>query len=71
VVQAIGLLARWPDTERLSLMLAPGLESSSHPSADLEPELRPLAELTGSTGQGGPAALTGLRLGPGSFLVWR
>jgi 3,4-dihydroxy 2-butanone 4-phosphate synthase / GTP cyclohydrolase II len=71
VVQAIGLLARWPGTERLSLMLAPGLEHSSHPSADLEPEQRPLAEWTGSSSTGGPAALAGLRLGPGSFLVWR
>jgi 3,4-dihydroxy 2-butanone 4-phosphate synthase/GTP cyclohydrolase II len=71
VVQAIGLLARWPDTQRLSLMLAPGLEHSSHPSADLEPEQRPLAELHGSVGAGGPAALAGLRLDQGSFLVWR
>jgi 3,4-dihydroxy 2-butanone 4-phosphate synthase/GTP cyclohydrolase II len=71
VVQAIGLLARWTGTQRLSLMLAPGLEHSSHPSADLEPEQRPLAELHGSGDAGGPAALAGLRLDQGSFLVWR
>jgi 3,4-dihydroxy 2-butanone 4-phosphate synthase/GTP cyclohydrolase II len=71
VVQAIALLARWPGTKRLSLMLAPGVEHSSHPSADLEPELRPLTELTGPTGQVGQGTLAGLRLGPGSFLVWR
>ena len=71
VVQAIGMLARWPQTERLSLMLAPDMAQSSHPRADLEPEQRPLAELMGMASAGGPAALRGLRLEPGSFLVWR
>jgi 3,4-dihydroxy 2-butanone 4-phosphate synthase/GTP cyclohydrolase II len=65
VEQAIAQLARWPGTERLSLMLAPAMEQSSHPRADLEPEQRPLAELQAGTG------LAGLRLGAGSFLVWR
>jgi 3,4-dihydroxy 2-butanone 4-phosphate synthase / GTP cyclohydrolase II len=71
VVQAIGQLARWPDTQRLSVMLAPDMQHSSHPSADLEPEQRPLAELAGAASSGGPAALAGLRLDQGSFLVWR
>ncbi|MFO0105017.1 MAG: bifunctional 3,4-dihydroxy-2-butanone-4-phosphate synthase/GTP cyclohydrolase II [Cyanobium sp.] len=70
-VKAIGELARWPGTQRLSLMLAPDMEQSSHPRADLEPEQRPLAELQGAPESGSPPALAGLRLDPGSFLVWR
>jgi len=70
-VQAIAELARWPGTQRLSLMLAPAVEQSSHPRADLEPEQRPLAELQDATGSGSPPALARLRLEPGSFLVWR
>ena len=65
VGQAIAQLARWPGTQRLSLMLAPAMEQSSHPRADLEPEQRPLAEIQAGAG------LAGLRLGAGSFLVWR
>ena len=70
-VQAIGELARWPGTQRVSLMLAPAMEQSSHPRADLEPEQRPLAELQGAPESGSPPALAGLRLEPGVFLVWR
>jgi GTP cyclohydrolase II/3,4-dihydroxy-2-butanone 4-phosphate synthase len=70
VVQAIGMLARWPGTQRLSLMLAPDMEQSHHPRADLEPEQRPLVELTSSASAAGPATLKGLRLEPGSFLLW-
>lgn len=67
VVRALIELGAWPGTERVSLMLAPDMEHSSHPSVDLEPEQRPLSELSG----GAAAALTGLRLPPGTFLVWR
>jgi 3,4-dihydroxy 2-butanone 4-phosphate synthase/GTP cyclohydrolase II len=71
VVRAVAKLGRWPGTQRVSLMLAPDMEHSSHPSADLEPEHRPLAELVTAPTASGPAALAGLRLSPGSFLVWR
>ena len=49
----------WPLTRQLSLLLAPDSQRSNHPSADLEPERRPLAELG-----------SGLRVQPGAFLVW-
>jgi 3,4-dihydroxy 2-butanone 4-phosphate synthase / GTP cyclohydrolase II len=71
VVQAVAQVGRWPGTQRLSLMLAPAPEQSSHPRADQEPVERPLAELHGGNHQGIPPALAGLRLEPGSFLVWR
>jgi 3,4-dihydroxy 2-butanone 4-phosphate synthase/GTP cyclohydrolase II len=70
VVAAIGQLARWPGTERLSVMVTPAVEQSSHPRADLEPQQRPLSELGNSNGMGGPPSLADLRLGTGSFLVW-
>jgi 3,4-dihydroxy 2-butanone 4-phosphate synthase/GTP cyclohydrolase II len=50
----------------VSLLLAPDMQRSSHPSVDLEPERRPLAELAAS----GTMDLAQLQLRPGSFLVW-
>ena len=60
VAAALVLMGDWPHTERLSLLLAPDGQRSSHPSADLESEQRPLADLG-----------TGLIVQPGAFLVWR
>ena len=60
VAAALVLMGDWPQTERLSLLLAPDGQRSSHPSADLESEQRPLADLG-----------TDLILQPGAFLVWR
>jgi 3,4-dihydroxy 2-butanone 4-phosphate synthase/GTP cyclohydrolase II len=59
VAAALVLMGDWPQTERLSLLLAPDGQRSSHPSADLESEQRPLADLG-----------TDLILQPGAFLVW-
>ena len=59
VAAALVLMGDWPKTERLSLLLAPDGQRSSHPSADLESEQRPLADLG-----------TDLILQPGAFLVW-
>ena len=60
VAAALVLMGDWPQTERLSLLLAPDGQRSSHPSADLESEQRPLADLG-----------TDLIVQPGAFLVWR
>jgi 3,4-dihydroxy 2-butanone 4-phosphate synthase / GTP cyclohydrolase II len=60
VAAALVLMGGWPKTERLSLLLAPDGQRSSHPSADLESEQRPLADLG-----------TDLIVQPGAFLIWR
>jgi 3,4-dihydroxy 2-butanone 4-phosphate synthase/GTP cyclohydrolase II len=60
VAAALVLMGDWPQTERLSLLLAPDGQRRSHPSADLESEQRPLADLG-----------TDLIVQPGAFLVWR
>ncbi|MDA0717348.1 MAG: bifunctional 3,4-dihydroxy-2-butanone-4-phosphate synthase/GTP cyclohydrolase II [Cyanobacteria bacterium] len=60
VAEALVLMGGWPQTERLSLLLAPDGQRSSHPSADLESEQRSLADLS-----------TDLMVQPGAFLVWR
>ena len=60
VAAALVLMGGWPKTERLSLLLAPDAQRSSHPSADLESEQRPLADLG-----------TDLIVQPGAFLIWR
>jgi 3,4-dihydroxy 2-butanone 4-phosphate synthase/GTP cyclohydrolase II len=65
---ALALMAGWPQTSRLSLLLAPDTQRSSHPSANLEPDQRPLAEL-GAVQEAGLTSL--LTLQPGAFLVWR
>jgi len=59
VAAALTLMGNWPQTRQLSLLLAPDGQRSNHPSADLEPERRPLNELR-----------AGLRVHPGAFLVW-
>jgi 3,4-dihydroxy 2-butanone 4-phosphate synthase / GTP cyclohydrolase II len=60
VAAALVLMGGWPQTERLSLLLAPDGQRSSHPSADLESEQRLLADLG-----------TDLIVQPGAFLIWR
>ena len=60
VAAALVLMGGWPKTERLSLLLAPDGQRSSHPSADLESEQRPLADLG-----------TDLIVQPDAFLIWR
>ncbi|MCP9845329.1 bifunctional 3,4-dihydroxy-2-butanone-4-phosphate synthase RibB/GTP cyclohydrolase II RibA [Synechococcus sp. Lug-A] len=59
----LGLLAEWPGCRAITLLLTPDAQRSSHPSATLEPELRPLLELR----QDGPT----LPRQPGSLLRWQ
>ncbi len=66
IAAGLATLGHWPQTQMVSLLLAPDMQRSSHPSVDLEPERRPLAELAAS----GPMDLAQLQLRPGSFLVW-
>lgn len=57
-------LAAWPLTESVALLLTPDAQRTAHPSAQLQCQHRPLAEL-----QGGGVA--GLPLQAEAFLVWR
>ena len=57
---ALNRMAHWRETSAVSLLLAPDAQRSSHPSADLEPEQRSLAQLSAE-----------LKVQPGAFLVWR
>jgi hypothetical protein len=61
------LLGGWPHTRAVALLLAPDGPRSSHPSALLEPERRPLAELH----QAATLACPRLSLEPGAFLRWQ
>ncbi len=61
------LLGGWPHTRAVSLLLAPDGPRSSHPSALLEPDRRPLAELH----QAATLACPWLSLAPGAFLRWQ
>nr|WP_087069117.1 bifunctional 3,4-dihydroxy-2-butanone-4-phosphate synthase/GTP cyclohydrolase II [Cyanobium sp. NIES-981] len=56
-------LARWPHTCSVGLLLAPDAQRTNHPSAQLEPQRRPLAELAAGGG-------AGLPLKAEAFLVW-
>ena len=64
-------IAAWPGGRAVSLLLAPDGRRVEHPSADLEPENRPLSDL--QAGEGGAAANScpRLQVQPGSFVVWR
>jgi 3,4-dihydroxy 2-butanone 4-phosphate synthase/GTP cyclohydrolase II len=59
-------IAAWPGAVGVSLLLAPDGRRVEHPSIDLEPEIRPMAEL-GATATTCPR----LSLAPGAFVVWR
>jgi 3,4-dihydroxy 2-butanone 4-phosphate synthase/GTP cyclohydrolase II len=65
---ALTAMAGWSGTASVSLLLAPDPQRSGHPSADLEPERRPLGELVGTERPAGPL-LSDPR--PGSFMVWQ
>ena len=60
-------LAYQPQTEAVSLLLAPDSKRVAHPSISLEPELRPLADLRASADCSCPR----LAAQSGAFLVWR
>ncbi|MFM7269801.1 MAG: bifunctional 3,4-dihydroxy-2-butanone-4-phosphate synthase/GTP cyclohydrolase II [Cyanobium sp.] len=61
------VMARWQQTLSLGLLLTPDQRRHSHPSIDLEPELRPLGDLQSSED---PARCPLLRLTPGAFIRW-
>ncbi len=72
-------VARWQGTSGVTLLLAPDSRRKGHPSIDLEPERRQLADLvpaaaTGVAGGDGQSAGTLacplLNLTPGAFIVW-
>jgi 3,4-dihydroxy 2-butanone 4-phosphate synthase/GTP cyclohydrolase II len=67
LAEALTLLGGWPQTRAVSLLLAPDGPRSSHPSALLEPERRPLSELH----QAATLACPWLHLEPGAFIVWQ
>ena len=69
IEELLATMAGWEGTQAVSLLLAPDGQRSSHPSVELEPSPRALAEL-GSPSSGGPTS-QGLPLEPGAFLVWR
>jgi 3,4-dihydroxy 2-butanone 4-phosphate synthase/GTP cyclohydrolase II len=60
-------LAGWEGCQRISLLLAPDAKRVSHPSSDVHPEHRGLADLNP-----GPdvASCPRLDLRPGAFVVW-
>jgi 3,4-dihydroxy 2-butanone 4-phosphate synthase/GTP cyclohydrolase II len=60
-------IAQWPATEAVALLLAPDGQRRSHPSVDLEPEPRSLADLAPAPDS---STCPMLRLTPGAFLVW-
>ena len=59
-------VAAWPGGGSVSVLLAPDGRRVEHPSIDLEPEIRPLADL-GATATTCPR----LSIAPGAFVVWR
>jgi len=69
IEELLATMAGWEGTQAVSLLLAPDGQRSNHPSVELEPSPRALAEL-GSPSSGGPTS-QGLPLEPGAFLVWR
>ncbi|MFO7629283.1 MAG: bifunctional 3,4-dihydroxy-2-butanone-4-phosphate synthase/GTP cyclohydrolase II [Prochlorococcaceae cyanobacterium] len=64
IAQALAQLGRRPAARAVSLLLAPDQQRSSHPSADLEPERRPLAELRQER------LCPMVPLQPGAFVRW-
>ncbi len=63
---ALRQMAAWPGGRSVSLLLAPDRRRVGHPSVDLEPEIRPMADL-GLTETTCPR----LNFTPGAFVVWR
>ena len=67
LAQLLTLLGSWPQTKAVALLLAPDGPRSSHPSAQMEPERRPLSDLH----QAATLACPWLSLEPGAFLRWQ
>jgi 3,4-dihydroxy 2-butanone 4-phosphate synthase/GTP cyclohydrolase II len=62
------VMASWERTQAVGLLLTPDVRRRSHPSADLEPEARPLGDLQESRDS---ARCPLLKLTPGAFIRWR
>ena len=62
------VMARWERTQAVGLLLTPDVRRRSHPSADLEPEARPLGDLQESRDS---ARCPLLKLTPGAFIRWQ
>ena len=62
------VMARWERTQAVGLLLTPDVRRRSHPSADLEPEARPLGDLQESRDS---ERCPLLKLTPGAFIRWR
>jgi 3,4-dihydroxy 2-butanone 4-phosphate synthase/GTP cyclohydrolase II len=62
------VMASWERTQAVGLLLTPDVRRRSHPSADLEPEARPLGDLQESSDS---ARCPLLKLTPGAFIRWR
>jgi 3,4-dihydroxy 2-butanone 4-phosphate synthase/GTP cyclohydrolase II len=70
LASTLGDLAAWPQTERVSLLLAPDAQRSNHPRVDLEPERRSLVDLEpGPSDQAARCPL--VRLRTDAFIVWQ
>jgi 3,4-dihydroxy 2-butanone 4-phosphate synthase/GTP cyclohydrolase II len=65
LAEVLTLLGHWPQTRAVTLLLAPDGPRSSHPSAQLDPERRPLVELKATP------ACPWLKLEPGAFIRWQ
>jgi 3,4-dihydroxy 2-butanone 4-phosphate synthase/GTP cyclohydrolase II len=66
VAHLLGVLAGWPQTRSIRLLLAPDAQRVGHPAADLEPERRSLADLGG----GADSRCPWLPLTAGAYLRW-
>ncbi|MCX5933086.1 MAG: bifunctional 3,4-dihydroxy-2-butanone-4-phosphate synthase/GTP cyclohydrolase II [Cyanobacteria bacterium] len=62
LLSALTLMAGWSGTRAVSLLLSPDAQRSAHPSATLEPERRPLLELSQVSPQ--------LAATAGAFMRW-
>jgi 3,4-dihydroxy 2-butanone 4-phosphate synthase/GTP cyclohydrolase II len=64
-------IAAWPHGRGVSLLLAPDGRRVEHPTADLEPEIRPLSDLLRGEGDAVARSCPRLQLQPGAFVMWR
>ena len=64
---SLGAMAQWSDTTSVALLLAPDAQRRGHPSGDLEPERRGLADLAPPPGA---EVCPLLNLDPGSYIRW-
>jgi len=72
LTRSLQAMASWRGTTAVSLLLAPDAQRTGHPSVDLEPERRPIHELSPvAMPPGSPASALPQELLPGAFIVWQ